>query len=168
MNAVNSAMLHHIRFKKVLDNVPLIFRNFPPEDFRDFLLLGNYEEYHAGNIIVSEDNSDLNCGWLVLDGTISVFLRDVFITKIKAGEFLGETFLFKNKPDFGTLTAARPAAVLRFEREKVISYFESRSDRLFKIFLVNLVELQNRKLIYAGKKILHLNNKLINNSSQHF
>jgi hypothetical protein len=82
MNAVNQSMLQHFRFKKILENTPLIFRNFPPDDFRGFLLLGNFEQYHTGDIIVSEDNDVSNSGWLVLDGTLSTYLSNVLISKI--------------------------------------------------------------------------------------
>ena len=58
------------------------------------------------------------------------------------------------------MVATRPTAVIRFERENVLSFFENRPDRLFKMFIMNLIDLQNQKLIYAGKKLLYIQRKL--------
>lgn len=151
-----------------MDSSPLLLRKFPPEDFREFFLCGTFEEFNAGETIISEKDSFENDGWLVADGSVSLFKEDVYIAKLQAGDFIGETFLFKNRTPSGTLVATRPTAVIRFKRETVLKFFESRPDRLFKIFIMNLIDLQNQKLIYAGKKLLYIQRKLAfqNNEDQ--
>jgi len=160
MESQKSDLLHHPRVQLVLDSSPLLLRKFPPEDFREFLLCGKLEEYNAGETIVSEKDDFVNDGWLVAEGSVSLFKEDVYIAKLHAGDFLGETFLFKNRAPSGTLIATRPSAIIRFKREDVLNFFESRPDRLFKIFIMNLIDLQNQKLIYAGKKLLYIQRKL--------
>lgn len=160
MDSKKTDLLHHPRVKQVLDSSPLLLRKFPPEDFREFLVCGKIEEYNAGETIVSEKDNFENDGWLVTDGSVSLFKEDVYIAKLQSGDFIGETFLFKNRAPSGTLIATRPTAVIRFKREDVLTFFENRPDRLFKIFIMNLIDLQNQKLIYAGKKLLYIQRKL--------
>lgn len=166
MDSQKNDLLHHQRVQQVLDVTPLLLRKFPPEDFREFLLCGKLEEYNAGDTIVSEKDHFVNDGFLVADGSVSLFKEDVYIAKLQAGDFIGETFLFKNRAPSGTLIATRPAAVIRFERETVLKFFEGRPDRLFKIFIMNLIDLQNQKLIYAGKKLLYIQRKLIHQPNE--
>lgn len=160
MDSQKKDLLHHPRVQQVLGSSLLLLRKFPPEDYREFLLCGNLEEFNAGETIVSEKDSFVNDGWLVVDGSVSLFKEDVYIAKLHPGDFIGETFLFKNRTPSGTLIATRPTAVIRFKREDVLHFFESRHDRLFKMFIMNLIDLQNQKLIYAGKKLLYIQRKL--------
>lgn len=166
MDSQKNDLLHHPRVQKILEVSPLLLRKFPPEDFREFLLCGKLEEYNAGDTIVSEKDHFVNDGFLVVDGSVSLFKEDVYIAKLQSGDFIGETFLFKNRAPSGTLIATRPAAVIRFERDSVLTFFESRPDRLFKIFIMNLIDLQNQKLIYAGKKLLYIQRKLMHQPNE--
>lgn len=166
MDSQKTDLLHHPRVKQVLDTSPLLLRKFPPEDFRDFIMTGAIEEFNAGETIVSEKDHFINDGWLVTDGSVSLFKEDVYIAKLQSGDFIGETFLFKNRAPSGTLIATRPTAVIRFKREDVLTFFENRPDRLFKIFIMNLIDLQNQKLIYAGKKLLYIQRKLAFQSNE--
>lgn len=166
MESQKNDLLHHEKVQHVLDVTPLLLRKFPPEDFREFLLCGILEEFNAGETVVSEKDVFSNDGYLVVDGSVSLFKEDVYIAKLRAGDFIGETFLFKNRAPSGTLIATRPAAVIRFERETVLKFFESRPDRLFKIFIMNLIDLQNQKLIYAGKKLLYIQRKLTHQTNE--
>lgn len=166
MDNQKNDLLHHPRVQHLLDSSPLLLRKFPPGDFREFLLCGKLEEFNAGETIVSEKDHFINDGWLVADGSVSLFKEDVYIAKLHPGDFIGETFLFKNRAPFGTLIATRPTAVIRFEREDVLGFFENRPDRLFKMFIMNLIDLQNQKLIYAGKKLLYVQRKLAYQSNE--
>lgn len=154
-------LLEHDRVQQILESSPLLLRQFSPEEFREFILCGELEEYDAGETIVSEKDDLTNSGWMVAEGSISLFKEDVFIARLQEGDFVGETFLFKRRAPSHTLVATRPTAVIRFDREPVLNFFNNRPDRLFKVFIVNLIDLQNQKLVYAGKKILYLQRKLM-------
>jgi CRP-like cAMP-binding protein len=166
MDSQKQDLIHHPRVQSVLESSPLLLRKFPPDDFREFLLCGKLEEYNAGETIVSEKDHFVNDGWLLVDGSVSLFKEDVYIAKLQPGDFVGETFLFKNRAPSGTLIATRPSAIIRFKRKDVLNFFENRPDRLFKIFIMNLIDLQNQKLIYAGKKLLYIQRKLAYQSNE--
>lgn len=166
MESQKTDLLHHPRVQQILDVTPLLLRKFSPEDFREFLLCGKLEEYNAGETIISEKDLFVNDGVLLCEGSVSLFKEDVFIAKLQPGDFIGETFLFKNRAPSGTLIATRPAAVIRFEREDILKFFEGRPDRLFKIFIMNLIDLQNQKLIYAGKQLLYVQRKLMHQPNE--
>lgn len=161
MNPPENNILQNQRIQKMLYHVPLLLRNFPPEELRAFVQCGYYSEYETGERIQSNTEGFVNDGFLVVDGNISIFLQDVFIGKLRAGDFIGETFLLKGAPSHGTLFATSPSALLRYKKKNILDFFEKRSDRLFKMFIMNLLELQQNKLNYASQKILRLQKKLI-------
>lgn len=160
MHEQKAHIFQHKRVRHILDDIPILLRNFPPGDFRDFLILGTLEEYNTNDVILNEMQEPPDSGWLVTDGEISIYKEDTYIGKFRYNDFIGETFIFKKAAPPGTLVATAPSALLRFNRQEVLQYFEQRSDRLFKLFIMNLVDLQSRKLVYAGKKIMHLQNKI--------
>ncbi len=166
MEHQNSSLLQNARVQKVLEEVPLLFRKFSPGDIREFLLCGELIEYQHGDVIISEKERLIDYGYLITEGSASLYRDDVYFGTLKPGDFLGETFLFRKTIPAGTLVASESAAVLRFGRKPVLQFFETRPDRLFKLFFVNLLELQNQKLMYAGKKILYLHKKLMQNSQK--
>jgi len=164
MEHQNSDMLQNARVQKILEEVPLLFRKFSPDDIRAFILCGDLEEYHHGDVIVSENGGLIEYGCLITEGSASLYREDVYFGTLKPGDFLGETFLFRKIIPAGTLVASESTAVIKFDRKEVLQFFETRPDRLFKLFIVNLLELQNQKLIQAGKKILYIHKKLMQNS----
>jgi CRP-like cAMP-binding protein len=166
MEEQNNSMLQSVRVQKLLDTVPLLFRKFTPDDIRAFLLCGDLKEYEHGDIIISENDGQINYGCLITEGTASLYREDVFFGTLKPGDFMGETFLFRKRIPLGTLVASGQTSIIKFNRESVLRFFEGRSDRLFKLFIVNLLELQNQKLILAGKKILYLHKKVAENSNE--
>ncbi|NBB76087.1 MAG: cyclic nucleotide-binding domain-containing protein [Bacteroidetes bacterium] len=153
-------LLEHDRVQQILESSPLLVRQFSPQEFRNFILCGELEEYDAGETIVSEKDDLTESGWLIAEGSVSLFKEDVFLARLQSGDFIGETFLFKRRAPAATLVSTRPTALIRFDRKPVLDYFNRHPERLFKIFIVNLVDLQNQKLVYAGKKILYLQRKL--------
>ena len=89
MDSQKYDLLHHPRVQQVLASSPLLLRKFPPEDFREFLLCGKLEEFNAGETIVSEKDHFVNDGWLVADGSVSIFKEDVYIAKLHPCNFIG-------------------------------------------------------------------------------
>jgi CRP-like cAMP-binding protein len=166
MEEHNNGMLQNARVQKILESVPLLFRKFSPDDIRAFLLCGELKEYHHGDVIISEKQGPINYGCMVTEGSASLYREDVYFGTLKPGDFLGETFLFRKREPVGTLVASEPTAVIQFNREPVLHFFEGRSDRLFKLFIVNLLELQNQKLLQAGQKVLYFHKKMVANSNK--
>ena len=165
MNNSDKNVLKYPQVQKMLNHVPLILRNFPPEDLRSFVLCGQFEEYETTANIPATTDDVTNDGILVVDGSIDISLNNMLTAKLRAGDFTGENFLFSSAAFRGALVTTSTTAIFRFKKERILDFFEQRSERLFKIFIMNLLEVQQEKLNQALQKILNLQKKLIQSTN---
>lgn len=149
-------MIKSEHLQSVLTDIPRMFRNFPPDNYREFLECGTLEHFKDGQVIISEQENLTNRGWLVAKGTISIHLNGVQIEQIKEGDFLGETFIFKKRRNPVTVRAESDVSMISFHREPILTYFRDRSDRLFKLFIMNMLHYQNDQLFRVHEKYTRL------------
>jgi len=50
--------------------------------------------------------------------------------------------------------------LIRFSKESVIDFFRTRPERVFKIFIMNLLEIQQRRIKSMNSKVARLQRKL--------
>lgn len=156
----DSDLLHHERVQEILKNIPPILKKFPPEDLRGFLKTGELEFYSPGQIIISEGSMKSNEGWLPTEGILSIWKENIELARIGPGHFIGEAFLFTPSTRSATVKAETDVALIRFERDAVLRFFRSRPERLFKIFVMNLLEIQHQKITTMNNKVARLQKKL--------
>lgn len=149
MNAFNSNIINSGLINPILDKIPLLFRNFPPDSYREFLECGTLKKFDQGNIILSAQASQLNSGCLIVKGEVSVHLHDVPVQNLKSGDFLGETFIFKKNRNPVRVQAESDGYLISFEREPVLEFFRGKGEKLFKIFVMNMLLHQNQQLIWV-------------------
>ncbi|MDG5768204.1 cyclic nucleotide-binding domain-containing protein [Balneolales bacterium ANBcel1] len=154
-------LLNHERVQQILKNVPALLRKFAPEDFRGFLMTGDLETYPAGEIILSESSDEISDAWLITDGKLSIWKDGIEVAQLDAGDFIGETFLFSNGFRIATVKAETDCAMIRFERDAVLRFFRTRPERVFKLFIMNLLEIQQKRLTAMNSKVARLQRKLI-------
>lgn len=147
---------------KVLVNAPLLFRNFPPEDLRDFLKLGHPETHRKGDLIIDETSTEIDTAFLIVSGKVSVWKDEIHLTILSGGDFLGETFLFNKGERTASVTAHEDTILMKFYRSEVLEYFRSKPERLFKLFIMNIVEIQQRKISGMNIKLIQLQKRLLN------
>lgn len=138
----------------VFEEVPRLLRNFPQEDLRHFMSLGRTIHYKPYDTIVVESDEPANAAFLIVSGRVFVTKDGVKLAEIGEGDFLGETFLFNQGSRIASAIADTDALALRFERDDVIDFFRKKPEKLFKLFILNILEIQQRR-------IGDLNNKLI-------
>jgi CRP-like cAMP-binding protein len=168
MTNSNKNALKYPQVQKMLNHVPLILRNFPPEELRSFLLCGQFEEYETAENILSKTDDVINDGILVVEGSIDILFKNILTANLRAGDFTGETFLFSSSAFRGNLVTTSPTAIFRYKKAHILDFFEHRSERLFKIFIMNILEVQQEKLNQATQKILNLQKKLIQSTNINF
>lgn len=156
MDTNKQDIITSVHLQSILENVPRLFQNFPPDSYREFLECGTLEKFLEGQVIISEKENMVNRGWLVAEGEISIFLNNVPIERIKAGDFLGETFIFKKKRNPVAVMAETDVSMISFHREPILKYFRDRSDRLLKIFIMNMLQYQNDQLFRVHEKYTQL------------
>jgi CRP-like cAMP-binding protein len=149
----------------VLRSVPLLFRNFSPEDLRDFMKLGHAQFHRKGDLIIDEESKELDTAFLIVSGKGSVWKDDLHLASISEGDFLGETFLFNKVGRTASVSATEDAITLKFKRAEVLDYFRRKPERLFKIFVMNIIEIQQRRIAGMNAKMIQLQKRLMNKES---
>lgn len=156
-------LIRHERIQNILNNVPTLLRRFPPEDLRGFLLTGELELFKESEIILSESSNQINDAWLIADGKVSIWKDGIEVAHLSSGDFIGETFLFSKGARIATVKADTDVAMIRFGRNAVLDFFRHRPERIFKIFVMNLLEIQQKKITAMNNKVARLQRKLLEN-----
>lgn len=146
---------------EVLRNVPLLFRNFPPEDLRDFLRLGHAKVYKTDDLIIDEASTELDTAFLIVSGKASVWKDELHLATIGAGDILGETFLFNKAGRTASVSATEESIALIFRRAEVLEYFRRKPERLFKLFIINILEIQQKRIAGMNAKMIQLQRRLL-------
>lgn len=161
MEPIVNNLIQHEKVQQVLQNVPSQFRKFSPEDLRGFFMTGQLEFYSAGEVIMTEGSDQIHNAWMIADGKLSVWKEDVEIAHLEAGDFTGEEFLFTRGARIASVKAETDAVLIRFVKESVIDFFRTRPERVFKVFIMNLLEIQQRRIKSMNNKVARLQRKLI-------
>lgn len=145
-----------------MDSIPLLLKNFPSDDLRHFLAIGHVEHYQKDDVIIADDGSAADSAYLVVEGRVSVYKDDIHLATLAKGDFMGETFLFTKGFRTANVTADEPSTLLRFDRAETLDYFRRKPERLFKIFIMNIVEIQQKKIVNMNQKLMTIQRRLLN------
>ncbi len=147
--------------RKILDDVPLLFRKFTAEDLRNFLSIGHIEYYSQGDVIVRETDESSHTAYLIADGKLTVWNKNIHLADMHVGDFLGEPFLYNKSKRSATVKVESDSVVIRFDREETLQFFRSQPERLFKTFIMNIMEIQHGKIISMNSKLVKLKQQLL-------
>ena len=131
---------------RVLAQGPSIFRNFQPEELHSFIQLGIVERYSRNELIIDEIEPSNDTAFLILDGKVAISKDSVHMGVLGEGHFLEEIFLFGKGSRIASLTAQEPCMLLKFSRSSVLDFFRTKPERIFTIFIVNILEIQQRRI----------------------
>lgn len=140
----------------LLDTVPLIFRNFNPEDFRSVCALGKLEYLDAGYRLSGRQDSQAMEGYLIIDGQIDARRDGFTIERYERGDFIGESLLHSRVHLKCELIVTESSEVLVFDRDILMSFFRDRPEKLLKIFTMNVVDTQQRHINSLYNRITKL------------
>ncbi len=166
MEQNNKSLIYHDRVQNILRDVPKLLRRFPPEDLRGFLMTGDLEFFKPGEVILSEHSDQIDSAWLIADGRVTIWKEDIEVARLNPGDFIGETFLFNKGHRIATVKAVTSVAMIRFERSVVLGFFRTRPERIFKIFIMNLLEIQQSRIKAMNNKVVKLQHMLLEYQSE--
>jgi CRP-like cAMP-binding protein len=148
---------------RVLVQVPLLFRNFSPEDLRDFMKLGHPLLFKKDDLIIDEYSTEIDTAFLILSGKAAVWKDDIHLAVLSEGDLLGETFLFNKSGRTASVSAMQEDVILlKFFRSEVLDYFRKKPERTFKLFIMNILEIQQRKISFMNARMIQLQKRLLN------
>jgi len=163
MGTLNTQMQKGIN--NILLQAPLLFRNFSSEDLRDFLKIGQPLIYKKEDLIIDEATRETDPAFLIISGVVSVWKDEIHLATLSNGDFIGETFLFSKGGRTASVSAMEDTFLLEFKRAVVLDYFRSKPERLFKLFIMNIIEIQQRKISSMNMKLIQLQRRLLNKDS---
>jgi len=87
----------------VLDGVPY-FADVGPEERRRILALSSPREVAAGELLLDQGDTALEC-FLVLSGSVSVYVRGEYVASVGPGSMVGEMGLVDHRPRTASVVA---------------------------------------------------------------
>jgi len=129
---------------------------FSADDRIEFLSFGTLKEFNLQETIITEKHDDVNI-YLILEGEVSVWRKNLPIFRLKSGEVFNESKIFYPRTT-NTVTVVSEKQTLMFiiGRKEVLNYFSLKPERLFKIFTLNIVSILSKKLEGFEEKIVDL------------
>jgi len=137
----------------------ILFRGFSDQEQSDFLSLGEEREFGPDEALVTE-NAPGSSLYIIRSGTVSVEKEGVGLTTLHEGDILGELVIFRPSARSATVRALSPTSVLEFDKDTIMTFFKRREERLFKIFVINVINILSLKLDRTDDRIVQLESLL--------
>ncbi|MFC1565172.1 cyclic nucleotide-binding domain-containing protein [candidate division KSB1 bacterium] len=118
---------------------------FTDKEKKELFTNGSIGEFQMHDRIVSENDNDL-CIYIILEGEVSIWRKNVPVTRLKKGDTFNETKLFLPAPNKISVMAESQTTILKLERECLMDFFHRKPERLFKIFTLNILATMFKKL----------------------
>lgn len=137
----------------------MLFRGFSRKERDAFLTIGQEQQHLPGESLVQDEASSFSV-FILLEGAASVLKGNVRVATLQKGNVFGEAALFQNQRRTATVQAETSIRVLEFRRQDVFNYFKWREERLFKLFVFNIVTILLGKLRRANARVAYLEEQL--------
>jgi len=118
---------------------------FSVQDRIEFLSFGKVVEFNLHDKIILEYEDDSYI-YLIMNGEVSIWKKDVPVFALKAGDVFNEIKIFLPKPNNITVIAEDKTTVIKFKRNEILNYFHLKPERLFKIFTLNIISILFKKI----------------------
>ncbi len=132
-----------------------ILQNLTQDTARELLEIGKVTSIATNEIILDEGLSD-NHLYLVFEGEISVWQEGAEILRLGKGECYGEMNLFRHSLRSQRLVAEAPTQLFSMEKEALLSYFTQKEERIFKLFVFNVLNSVFNKCRKSASRIIQL------------
>lgn len=150
--------------RRFLKEPPMLLKNFHYEDVMEFLKLGTEERFIQDEVIINESDY-VNSAYLIAEGKVSVWKDNIQMATLSEGDFLGETFLFSKNNRMAKVVSEGDCLLMRYERYEALNFFRKKPEKLFNIFTLNIVEIQQKKINNMNIQLLQLKKRLLNDSA---
>ena len=137
----------------------ILFRGFSDQERSDFLSLGEEREFGPDEALVTESAPGSSL-FIVRRGTVSVEKDGVGLATMHDGDILGELVIFRPGARSATVRSLSATTVLEFDKDVITDFFKRREERLFKIFVINVINILSLKLDRTDERIVQLESLL--------
>jgi len=139
---------------------PLLLAHFPPDIAKKFLAAGFDEKYDLHDDIMKEGQEGTEM-FLICEGSVAIFSQGIKMATLEKGDVFGELILFRDHYRIASVRVEKPARLIRYTREILKDFFGRNGQKLFDIYMMNLMEILRRKLIATNKRVIDLEQQLL-------
>ncbi len=132
-----------------------LFRDMTSYQIRKAILISEYVDFHAGDLIIREDSVERSM-YLLLEGEVSIIRQGQLVTHMSVGDVFGEIGFVRETLRTADVRADTPVQVLRFDFERIrkdLRYFPNIVAKLnFNISRIlgeRLAEVINREMSHC-------------------
>lgn len=139
----------------------ILLRGFGDREREDFFTMGRERQYACGETIIGSGASNPKL-ILVLEGNGDIIRRDERVGAVRSGDVIGAAVIFPSDQCSRDVAvkAASPVRVVEFSRNELFTFFKWKEERLFKIFVLNIMGILLAKLDRAEERIAMLEERL--------
>jgi len=142
---------------------PLLLSHFPLDIAKKFLASGFDETYQLHEDIMKEGQEGTDM-FLICEGSVAIYSQGIKMATLEKGDVFGELILFRDHYRIASVRVEKPARLLRYTRDILKDFFGRNGQKLFDVYMMNLMEILRRKLIATNKKVVELEQKLLEKS----
>jgi len=145
LNAFHKKCLHDVMtsdidMREKLDRLAKVpfFKDFFETELSEVVTAGEWLEYAAGQIILTEGDLDESF-YVIIDGAVSVLVYDKVITTLQAGDCFGEMAYVEKRPRSASIQAKTSVTVLKINKEVLETISVYCQLKFSKVFLNTLI-----------------------------
>jgi len=130
-----------------------LLHGFSVSDRSDFFTFGYIQDYYLHDMIISENQDDMNV-YILIEGEVSIWKSNVPVLRLKEGNTFNEARIFFPKPVPLVVRSEGQTKIFKISRDKLLDYFVTRPERLFKIFTLNVLTVLQHKIEYYEQQLV--------------
>lgn len=130
-----------------------LLQGFSKVELNEFYNLGDEIDYSLHDLIISENDDDFNI-YIIITGEVSIWKKNVPVLKLCDADAFNETKVFFPRPEETSVRAEKHSKIFRINREKVLQFFVTKPERLFKIFTLNVLTVLQNKIGNYEKQLV--------------
>ena len=138
----------------------VLFRGLPEGDRAAFLALGETVPFESDQVILSAGRSDWDI-YVIEKGELSIWVGRALIANLQSGQTIGTSAVLFPQIQWSAVRSNTDGTLLKIQREAAMCFFESRAQRVFQQFCVNLFRVWVQVLRDRNTRIAQIQAQLL-------
>lgn len=145
-------------------DLDILFRGLGEEERMTFLGLGEPMDFEADEIILPAGRSEWDA-YFIQKGEVSIWVGNACITELKPGDTIGTSAILFPQLQWSAVRGKTDGVLLRIRREDLMAFFETRPQRIFQQFCINLFKVWVEVLNRRNGRVAEIQAQILNISS---
>ena len=141
-------------------DLEVLFRGLPEGDRAAFLALGETVPFESDQVILSAGRSDWDI-YVIEKGELSIWVGRALIANLQSGQTIGTSAVLFPQIQWSAVRSNTDGTLLKIQREAAMCFFESRAQRVFQQFCVNLFRVWVQVLRDRNTRIAQIQAQLL-------